>query len=129
MKSKKPCNSSCPHFRCGQRALVLKPRNPQGFQGQNRGQNQGYRNNPWEQRPNKDDEAFCNWVGDSCVVAGCNFAFCERRALLPGGSCGLIEREEPGYAKSIEDEAVKEELTVKLAKEKFGKKKGFDALE
>lgn len=129
MKNKKPCNANCEHFRCGQRALVVRPKNTQGPQSQNQGQGQGYRNNNWDQRPNREGTAYCNWVGDNCVVAGCNFAFCERRALLPDGSCGLIERESSTYTKTIEDEAVREELIVKSAKEKFGKKKGFDTME
>jgi hypothetical protein len=85
----------------------------------------GYgRGNPYDQRIVSEGTAFCNWVGDSCVVSGCNFAFCERRALLPDGSCGLDEREASKQVKSIEEDSRKEELLVRSARDKLVKKKG-----
>ncbi len=63
------------------------------------------------------------------MVAGCNYAFCERRALLPDGSCGLEEREGPRQIRSIEDEAIREEVVVRSANEKLLKKKGLNLVE
>lgn len=124
MKGKQPCIATCSLFRCGQRALFIKATNPQqgGFQGGNRG-------NSWEQRTFREGSPYCNWVGDLCVVSGCNYAFCERRALLPDGSCGLDVREGPRQIKSIEEEAVREEIIVKTANEKLLKKKGINLIE
>jgi hypothetical protein len=92
-------------------------------------QNQGsYRNNPWEQHTAQEVNAFCNWVGDICVVAKCNYAFCEKRALLPDGSCGFVERETSIKARSIEEEARLEEATLHSAQEKL-KKTGRNFIE
>lgn len=115
MKSQKRCVATCSYFKCGQRALFVRLKNQQ--QG-------SYQGSPYEQRSVREGTAFCNWVGDSCVVSGCNYAFCERRALLPDGSCGLDEREAPKQVKSIEDEAKKEEVLVRSARDKLLKKKG-----
>jgi len=121
LKGRHPCEATCPHFRCGQRALYIRSRNPQ-----NPG---GYRNNPWEQRTAQEESAFCNWVGDVCVVSKCNYAFCERRALLPDGSCGLEERESPVKARSIEEEARREEAILRAAQERLLKKTGRNFIE
>ena len=34
-------------------------------------------------------EAFCSWIGDSCIGYKCQFAGCSRHALLPDGTCKL----------------------------------------
>ena len=132
MKGKQPCVATCSYFRCGQRALFIKNQSPppQQQQQQQRGFQGGNRENSWEQqRTFREGSPYCNWVGDLCVVAGCNYAFCERRALLPDGSCGLEEREGSRQIKTIEDEAIKEEIVVKSANEKLIKKKGINLIE
>lgn len=121
LKGKHPCEATCQHFRCGQRALNLRTRNPQN--------SVGYRSNPWEQRTAQEDSAFCNWVGDICVAAKCNYAFCEKRALLPDGSCGFVEREIPVKERSIEEEARREEAILKRAQERLLKKTGRNFIE
>jgi hypothetical protein len=88
----------------------------------------GYRSNPWEQRT-QEGSAFCNWVGDVCVSAKCNYAFCEKRALLPDGSCGLEDRETPAKARSIEEEARREEAILRTAQERLLKKTGRNFIE
>jgi hypothetical protein len=128
MKGKKLCGATCSHFRCGQRALYVK-KAPQQQGGPQGGYQGGYRSNSWQQRPAGEGTAYCNWVGDVCVVAGCNYAFCERRALLPDGSCGLDEKEGIRQVKTIEDEAKREELLVSTANEKLLKKKGLNFIE
>jgi hypothetical protein len=101
--------------------LNVRPRNPQ---------NPGsYRSNSWEQRTAQEGSAFCNWVGDICVVAKCNYAFCEKRALLPDGSCGFVERETTINARSIEEEAKLEETTLHNAQERLLKKTGRNFME
>jgi hypothetical protein len=49
--------------------------------------------------------------------------------LLPDGSCGLEEREGSRQIRSIEDEAIREEVVVKSANEKILKKKGINLIE
>lgn len=128
MKGKQPCTATCSYFRCGQRALFIRSRNPpqQQQQYQQQGNKMG---NPYEQRTFRDGSAYCNWVGDFCVVSKCNYAFCERRALLPDGSCALEEREGFRQSKSIEEEASAEEPLVGIAKNKLLKKKGIEFIE
>jgi hypothetical protein len=114
------CKATCQFFRCGQRALYIKSSAPQP---------RGFRSNPWEQRGNRDGTPFCNWVGDVCVVARCNYAFCEKRALLPNGTCGLQERESARPARSIEEEARREEEALRVARERLLKKTGREFIE
>lgn len=114
------CKATCQFFRCGQRALYIKSSAPQ---------QRGFRSNPWEQRGNRDGTPFCNWVGDVCVVARCNYAFCEKRALLPNGTCGLQERESARPARSIEEEARREEEALRVARERLLKKTGHEFIE
>ena len=126
MKGKQPCTATCSYFRCGQRALFLRATNPQKQPQQQfqRGPPGGY-----EQRTFRDGTPFCNWVGDVCVVHKCNYAFCERRALLPDGSCALEERDGIRQSRSIEEEAQKEEPLVTSAKGKLLKKRGIEFIE
>lgn len=121
MKGKNPCRATCSFFRCGQRALYIRSNNPQ-----QRGE---FRSNPWEQRTIRDGTPYCNWVGDICVVAKCNYAFCEKRALLPDGSCGYQERESAKQTRSIEEEARREEAALRAARDRLLKKTGRDFIE
>ena len=73
--------------------------------------------------------AYCNWVGDICVVSKCNYAFCEKRALLPDGSCGFEDRDSMKQTKSIEDEARMEEDALRSARERLLKKTGKEFIE
>lgn len=116
MKGRRNCEATCPHFRCGQRALQIRSRYTQQYGGQ--------RGNPWDRRVQSDTPPYCNWVGDYCVAAKCNYAFCERRALLPDGSCGLEDREFQRQPRSIEEEARREEMALKTAQMKLLKKTG-----
>jgi hypothetical protein len=126
LRGRQPCKATCTHFRCGQRALFVRNSNPQNRDQQFKGTNRG---GQWEQRSTENATAFCNWVGDSCVVSKCNFAFCEKRGLLPDGSCGYEERETGRQSKSIEDEARREEDALKIARERLLKKTGRDFIE
>ncbi len=69
----KKCNPLCPFFRCAKRALVVTSYIMQG-------------------KPQK--MAYCNWIGDTCIGYQCQFAYCEKKALLPDGTCAFAVREE-----------------------------------
>ncbi len=69
----KKCNPLCPFFRCAKRALVVTSYIMQG-------------------KPQK--IAYCNWIGDTCIGYQCQFAYCEKKALLPDGTCAFAVREE-----------------------------------
>ena len=62
------CNPLCPFFRCGKRSLVYTTKYYRG-------------------KPRK--VAFCRWVGDHCKGYECQYAYCEKRALLPDGKCSF----------------------------------------
>lgn len=57
---------------------------------------------------------YCSWVNDVCKGSGCNYAFCEKRLLLPGGYCGLVEAVPP--------------KSVSLEKVAINLSKGFEGL-
>ena len=107
----KKCNPLCPFFRCSQRALLVQQR---VFKG----------------KPQR--VAFCRWVGDYCNGAQCQFAYCDRRALLPDGSCLLAmkseeiekNKEKEEIFKEMEKEEVEDRVLKDLAK-RYGRKK-FD---
>jgi len=61
---------------------------------------------------------------EPCQGPRCKYAFCERRALLPNGSCGLEERLAPKASFSIEEEAAKMERSLQTLKGKL-KRKGL----
>lgn len=66
--------------------------------------------------------AFCSWTGDLCIGYRCQFALCNKHALLPDGTCSLLTRavrrkERP----SIEEEAAKLEREYVTIKDKLRK--------
>lgn len=75
---KKLCIPTCGLFRCSKGALVIKT--------------EYYRGKPVR-------VAYCRWIGDKCIGWKCQFAYCERRALLPNGKCGLAIRMAEGKVK------------------------------
>jgi hypothetical protein len=123
LKGRQPCVATCSLFRCDKRALYIKYNNPQ-----NRG-GYGQQGNPWEPKTIADGAAYCNWVGDVCVISKCSFAFCSKRALLPDGSCGYESRESARQAKSIEEEAQLEGPKIDAMKSKILKKVGKEFVE
>lgn len=90
----KKCTPTCPYFKCAKRALIK------------RGRKYG--------RNSRSIIALCAWANDLCQGAKCTFAYCQKRALLPDGTCGLEQRKRREKIRSIEEEAEKEELKVKL---------------
>jgi hypothetical protein len=103
LKNSRLCEPNCPYFKCGQKAIYVK-----------RGQKQG------------EKIIYCNWIGDLCIGAKCRYAFCEKKVLLPDGSCGLEEK--PRKVRSIEEEALKEEIILKSV-QMLLKKKGMEFIE
>lgn len=85
------CNPLCPFFKCAKAALVYGSRVIKG-------------------RPQK--VAYCRWVGDVCLGYKCQFAMCERKALLPNGKCA--------YAIRFEDKS--EEMFKEIEKSEFDTK-------
>ncbi|AWR97145.1 hypothetical protein DFR86_05940 [Acidianus sulfidivorans JP7] len=62
------CNYLCPYFKCNKRALMIQTKYSKG--------------SPYR-------IGFCRWVGDTCITGECQYAYCEKRALLPGNKCAF----------------------------------------
>jgi hypothetical protein len=102
----KNCNPLCPFFRCSKRVLVLVNRVVKGH---------------------VQKVAMCRWIGDQCLGARCQFAFCERKALLPDGSCAFAVRFREGgedFLKEVEQETMDERLKDILSR-RVGRKETF----
>ena len=76
------CNPLCPFFKCSKKALKIDKRYVKGM---------------------LQKVGFCMWVGDNCIAGDCQFAFCEKRALLPGNKCAFAVK-----SKSASDDFEKE---------------------
>ncbi len=82
------CNPLCPFFRCSKRALVEVNKVVKGH---------------------VQKVAMCRWIGDQCLGAKCQFSFCERRAMLPDGSCAFaVKFKESGdeFLKELQREEI-----------------------
>ena len=100
--SRTTCRPTCPLFRCSKNALVVVTRFYRG-------------------KPRK--VILCRWVGDLCVGAKCQYAYCVKRAMLPDGTCGLGLREQrvKDLLKEIEEEEFGRDVKSILTK-RFGKR-------
>ncbi len=90
------CNPLCPFFKCSQRALVYSKK--------------FYRGKP-------QTVAMCRMVGDECIGYKCQYAYCEKRALLPDGRCAAYEKEQQRAAPKAKDmfeELAEEELNSRI---------------
>ncbi len=99
------CNPLCPYFRCGKRALRI---NKEGF-----GRDMKF-------------VGFCMWVGDLCIGAVCQYAYCEKRYILPDGRC-LYAVEKTRKGRSMDDmfkEIEKEEMMADKFKRTINRKYG-----
>lgn len=67
------CNYLCPYFRCNKKALMVTTKYMKG--------------NPYK-------VGLCRWAGDTCITGDCQYAYCEKRALLPGNRCGFAKKSE-----------------------------------
>ncbi|MCX8205459.1 MAG: hypothetical protein N3H31_07415 [Candidatus Nezhaarchaeota archaeon] len=99
----KLCQPTCPHFKCSSRALIPRgPREP--------------RYDKYDKRRGREEAKLlplCNMDREPCQGARCKFAFCEVKALLVNGRCGLEDRLLPKPKFSIEEEVAKLERDVK----------------
>lgn len=69
----KKCNPLCPFFRCANRALTIMTKYESGKLVR---------------------IAFCRWIGDNCIGYQCQYAYCDRKSLLPDGTCAFAVKEE-----------------------------------
>ncbi len=100
------CNPLCPYFRCSKRALVVKT---EFFKGRQK------------------KTAYCRWIGDACIGARCQYAYCALRALLPNGDCMYAvqaEKEKKKMRDMFEElsEADLDEKAKSLMTRRLGKK-------
>ncbi len=68
-------------------------------------------------------EAWCAWIGDKCIGYKCQFASCNRHALLPDGRCKLLVKKEERKEVPLEEEvakAEKEMVTIRRKLKKIG---------
>ena len=111
----KKCDPACPHFRCLKKALYFKL--PNGRLVPPRvARNMREPGTPW-----------CMWAMDECRGPDCQYAACDKHALLPDGTCALA-RARPTQIKSIEEEArrMERELTALRSKLKKLGLRGLD---
>ncbi len=99
------CNQLCPYFRCNQRALVIRNEFSRGKQIK---------------------VTYCRWIGDNCIGAGCQYAYCALKALLPDGKCMYaVKKEQERRAMRDMFEELKESdidyKTKSLITRRFGK--------
>jgi len=100
------CNPLCPFFKCSKNALVVVNRVVRGH---------------------VQKAAMCRWIGDQCLGSSCQFAFCERRALLPDGKCAFaVKFKESGdeYLKEVEKETLGEEV-YDIMEKRVGRRETF----
>ncbi len=100
------CNPLCPFFRCGKNALVIVNRVVKGH---------------------VQKAAMCRWIGDQCLGAKCQFAYCERKALLPDGRCAFaVKFKDSGdaFMKELEQSEVDNKVRNLLSR-KVGRKESL----
>jgi hypothetical protein len=99
------CNYLCPYFRCNKRALMIQTKYMKG---------------------NPQKVGFCRWVGDTCITGECQYAYCEKRALLPGNKCAFAINRNNGsedVEKELRQEDLYEDDKIKeIISKKFGKR-------
>lgn len=96
------CNYLCPFFRCNKKALSIQKKYIKGT-------------------PQK--IGYCMWVGDVCITGECQYAYCEKRALLPGNKCAFAVNKKNGDTEDMEKELKRDEYDNKV-KELLSKKYG-----
>lgn len=112
----RPCDPTCPFFRCSNKALIKGGRF--GKPGPQRGRGGPRADPPHAGFP------MCGMLNDPCQGAKCRYAYCEKRALLPDGTCGLEDRLAPKRVVDIEAEAAKMEKSLMQIRDRL-KRKGL----
>ncbi len=97
------CNYLCPYFRCNKKALMITMKYMKG--------------NPYK-------VGFCRWAGDVCITGDCQYAYCEKRALLPGNKCAFAMRRSNGedIEKELEKREDFEDSVKRILSKKLGRK-------
>ncbi len=95
------CNPACPFFRCSQNALMFTKKYVKG---------------------RVITTVMCRLVGDKCIGYNCQYAYCQKRYLLPDGRCSWALRKEEKEEDFLSDLEREEKEWEKLGK----KVKGFD---
>ncbi|MCY0874267.1 hypothetical protein D1867_04870 [Acidianus infernus] len=98
------CNYLCPYFRCNKRALMIQTKYVKG--------------SPYK-------VGFCRWVGDTCITGECQYAYCEKRALLPGNRCAFaVNKRTDGddMEKELKESDEYEDKVKDIISKKLGKK-------
>jgi len=100
------CNTLCPFFKCSKNSLVIVNKVVKGH---------------------VQKVAMCRWIGDTCLGYKCQFAYCERKALLPDGKCAFavkFREDEREFIKELDEAKIDEKLKNLLAR-KSGRKDLF----
>lgn len=99
------CNNLCPLFKCAKAALVFSTKVIKGY---------------------TQKVAMCRLTGDQCIGYKCQFAFCERKALLPNGNCAFTVKfkDSEDFFTEIEKEGLSITLRGKFLR-RAGKKDTF----
>ena len=97
------CNPLCPFFRCSKKALKIDKKYVKGL---------------------LQKVSFCMWVGDNCIAGQCQYAYCEKRALLPGNKCSFAVKAKGG-SEEFERELEREEKEMSLLSSKASRR-GLD---
>lgn len=100
------CNPLCPFFRCSKNAFVTVNKVVRGH---------------------VQKVAMCRLIGDQCLGHACQFAYCERKALLPNGRCAIAVKfkgSSDEFLKEVERETLEESVT-NLIKRKVGRRENF----
>jgi len=56
---------------------------------------------------------FCEWIGDECIGASCQYASCKGNYMLPEGYCAWIKQKNSVKSVDLFDELEREELDEK----------------
>ncbi|MEL9929680.1 MAG: hypothetical protein QXE32_00560 [Sulfolobales archaeon] len=100
------CNPLCPFFRCGRKSLDVRSM----IIGSER-----------------KVVGYCLWVGDQCIAGQCQFAYCEKRFLLPGNRClYAIEKAKRRESLDMFRELDKEEKEARNLRDLLKKRGGKD---
>jgi hypothetical protein len=96
------CNYLCPYFRCNKKALLIQQKYNKG---------------------NPQKVGWCRWVGDTCITGDCQYAYCEKRALLPGNKCAFANsrKNEDDLEKDLAGDDEVDKVKDIISK-KFGKR-------
>ncbi|MEZ0290765.1 MAG: hypothetical protein ABWJ42_06745 [Sulfolobales archaeon] len=100
------CNPLCPFFRCGRKALSIR-----------------------SVRIGAETKVigYCLWVGDQCIAGQCQYAYCEKRFLLPGNKClYAIEKSKRREGLDMFKELDREEKEAKSLRDLLKKRGGRD---